>query len=188
MGQVLVGSVLVWERKRGKGEITCTGMRGWEGGCGGPKSCGTAESAPPASGCLQPQRIPSSPPSTSSKTLFSSAKTSTTTPERRARPASLSSTHSLQRPAKNMAYAQPFPLAQQQQKVQQPQFGPDLAIRLICPDCRDPNPKLSEEFSSGDLVCQSCGLVLGDRIVDTRSEWRVSTLHLHSTRWSFNSA
>jgi len=71
-----------------------------------------------------------------------------------------------------MAYAQPFPLAQQQQKVQQPQFGPDLAIRLICPDCRDPNPKLSEEFSSGDLVCQSCGLVLGDRIVDTRSEWR----------------
>lgn len=75
-----------------------------------------------------------------------------------------------------MAYAQPFPLAQQQQKVQQPQFGPDLAIRLICPDCRDPNPKLSEEFSSGDLVCQSCGLVLGDRIVDTRSEWRVSTL------------
>ena len=85
-----------------------------------------------------------------------------------------------------MAYAQPFPLAQQQQKVQQPQFGPDLAVRLICPDCRDPNPKLSEEFSSGDLVCQSCGLVLGDRIVDTRSEWRVSTLHLHSTRWSFN--
>ena len=75
-----------------------------------------------------------------------------------------------------MAYAQPFPLAQQQQKVQLPQFGPDLAIRLICPDCRDPNPKLSEEFSSGDLVCQSCGLVLGDRIVDTRSEWRVSTL------------
>lgn len=87
-----------------------------------------------------------------------------------------------------MAYAQPFPLAQQQQKVQQPQFGPDLAIRLICPDCRDPNPKLSEEFSSGDLVCQSCGLVLGDRIVDTRSEWRVSTFHPFSTHWSFNNA
>lgn len=87
-----------------------------------------------------------------------------------------------------MAYAQPFPLAQQQQKVQLPQFGPDLAIRLICPDCRDPNPKLAEEFSSGDLVCQSCGLVLGDRIVDTRSEWRVSTVHFHSTHWSFNNA
>jgi len=69
---------------------------------------------------------------------------------------------------------QPFPVAQlqQQQKVQQPQFGPDLAVRLICPECRDPTPSIEEEFSSGDLVCKSCGLVLGDRIVDTRSEWR----------------
>lgn len=33
------------------------------------------------------------------------------------------------------------------------------------------HPK-SEEFSSGDLVCATCGLVLGDRIIDTRSEWR----------------
>lgn len=33
-------------------------------------------------------------------------------------------------------------------------------------------PNISEEFSSGDLVCADCGLVLGDRIVDTRSEWR----------------
>lgn len=79
-----------------------------------------------------------------------------------------------------MAFNQPFPLAQlqqqqqQQQKVQQPQFGPDLAVRLICPECRDPTPSIEEEFSSGDLVCRSCGLVLGDRIVDTRSEWRVS--------------
>jgi len=50
--------------------------------------------------------------------------------------------------------------------------GPDLAVRLICPDCKDPNPKIVEEFGSGDLVCGDCGLVLGDRIVDTRSEWR----------------
>lgn len=75
-----------------------------------------------------------------------------------------------------MAYSQPFPLAQPLQKVQQPTFGPDLAVRLICPDCRDPNPNIVEEFSSGDLVCGTCGLVLGDRVVDTRSEWRVSTL------------
>jgi transcription initiation factor TFIIB len=47
-----------------------------------------------------------------------------------------------------------------------------LAVRLICPDCRDPNPNIVEEFGSGDLVCRGCGLVLGDRIVDTRSEWR----------------
>jgi len=47
-----------------------------------------------------------------------------------------------------------------------------LAVRLICPECRDPNPNIVEEFGSGDLVCGNCGLVLGDRIVDTRSEWR----------------
>lgn len=71
-----------------------------------------------------------------------------------------------------MAYSQPFPLAQPLQKVHQPTFGPDLAVRLICPECRDPNPNIVEEFSSGDLVCGTCGLVLGDRVVDTRSEWR----------------
>jgi len=70
-----------------------------------------------------------------------------------------------------MAYAQPFPLAAPQ-KAQQATFAPDLAVRLICPDCRDPNPNIVEEFGSGDLVCGSCGLVLGDRVVDTRSEWR----------------
>jgi transcription initiation factor TFIIB len=70
-----------------------------------------------------------------------------------------------------MAYAQPFPLAAPQMK-HQATFGPDLAVRLICPECRDPNPNIVEEFGSGDLVCGNCGLVLGDRIVDTRSEWR----------------
>jgi transcription initiation factor TFIIB len=73
-----------------------------------------------------------------------------------------------------MAYTQPFPLAAPQTKAHQPTFGPDLAVRLICPECRDPNPNIVEEFGSGDLVCGNCGLVLGDRIVDTRSEWRVS--------------
>lgn len=73
-----------------------------------------------------------------------------------------------------MAYAQAFPLAQSQAKAPPPPtFGPDLAVRLICPECRDPNPQIAEEFGSGDLVCRNCGLVLGDRIVDTRSEWRV---------------
>jgi len=72
-----------------------------------------------------------------------------------------------------MAYSQPFPLAAPQSKgAKELSFGPDLAVRLICPDCRDPNPNIVEEFGSGDLVCGSCGLVLGDRVVDTRSEWR----------------
>ncbi|KAF8897761.1 hypothetical protein BD779DRAFT_1465871 [Infundibulicybe gibba] len=74
---------------------------------------------------------------------------------------------------RRMAYSQPFPLAAPQVKsTPQPTFGPDLAVRLICPECRDPNPNIVEEFGSGDLVCGNCGLVLGDRIVDTRSEWR----------------
>jgi len=83
------------------------------------------------------------------------------------------STSPLRYPPRQMAYSQPFPLAAPQTKsVQQPSFGPDLAVRLICPECRDPNPNIVEEFGSGDLVCGNCGLVLGDRIVDTRSEWR----------------
>jgi len=43
---------------------------------------------------------------------------------------------------------------------------------LCCPDCREIPPNLVEEFSSGDMVCQSCGVVVGTRIIDTRSEWR----------------
>lgn len=45
-------------------------------------------------------------------------------------------------------------------------------IAMTCPDCRESPANLVEEFSSGDMVCGDCGLVLGDRIVDTRSEWR----------------
>ena len=45
-------------------------------------------------------------------------------------------------------------------------------MHLICPDCKEVPPRLIEEYSSGDMVCEDCGLVLGDRIVDTRSEWR----------------
>ncbi|KAI0139950.1 TFIIB-domain-containing protein [Hypoxylon sp. NC0597] len=51
-------------------------------------------------------------------------------------------------------------------------FQENLNKRLQCPDCREDPPNLVEEFSSGDMVCGSCGLVLGDRIIDTRSEWR----------------
>jgi hypothetical protein len=43
----------------------------------------------------------------------------------------------------------------------------------MCPECAPNKPEIIEEFGSGDLVCGGCGLVLGDKIVDTRSEWRV---------------
>ncbi|KAI9333250.1 cyclin-like protein [Obelidium mucronatum] len=48
----------------------------------------------------------------------------------------------------------------------------DLNIKLICPHCRNPVPNIIENFRDGDLICGDCGLVLGDRVVDTRSEWR----------------
>ncbi|KAK9472107.1 cyclin-like protein [Dipodascopsis tothii] len=51
-------------------------------------------------------------------------------------------------------------------------FQKNLNVHLLCPDCREDPPNLVENFSEGDMVCGSCGLVLGDRIIDTRSEWR----------------
>jgi len=59
--------------------------------------------------------------------------------------------------------------------VEPPQAKPwaeNLNIRIICPDCREDPPNLIEEFSSGDLICESCGMVLQQNVVDTRSEWR----------------
>jgi len=52
------------------------------------------------------------------------------------------------------------------------QWKENLSIKTKCPDCKEDPPNLVEEFSSGDTVCASCGLVLGERIIDTRSEWR----------------
>jgi transcription initiation factor TFIIB len=48
----------------------------------------------------------------------------------------------------------------------------NLNITAVCKDCNEYPPNLVEEFSSGDLVCGSCGVVVSDRIVDMRSEWR----------------
>jgi transcription initiation factor TFIIB len=33
-------------------------------------------------------------------------------------------------------------------------------------------PNIVEDFAAGDMICGNCGLVLGNRIIDTRSEWR----------------
>ncbi|KAI4154839.1 MAG: hypothetical protein LQ341_000279 [Variospora aurantia] len=59
-------------------------------------------------------------------------------------------------------------------KPQEP-WRENLSMHLICKDCKEDPPNLVEDFSAGDTVCGSCGLVLGDRIVDTRSEWRTFT-------------
>lgn len=57
-------------------------------------------------------------------------------------------------------------------KVEPQQWKENLSIQQKCPDCKEDPPNIVEEFSSGDMVCASCGLVLGERIIDTRSEWR----------------
>ena len=51
-------------------------------------------------------------------------------------------------------------------------YRQDLNVRLICKTCKIDPPNIVEETANGDLVCADCGLVLGDRVVDTRSEWR----------------
>ncbi|CAG8668930.1 4348_t:CDS:1, partial [Ambispora leptoticha] len=66
----------------------------------------------------------------------------------------------------------PFPCLKPTKEAEPKEIRPDLNVRLICPDCRNPVPNIIEEFANGDLVCGDCGLVLGDRIIDTRSEWR----------------
>ncbi|KAK3390776.1 cyclin-like protein [Podospora didyma] len=62
--------------------------------------------------------------------------------------------------------ANPFPPAKGDE------FKEDLNNILSCRDCKEFPPNLIEEFSNGDMVCASCGLVVGERIIDTRSEWR----------------
>lgn len=56
--------------------------------------------------------------------------------------------------------------------VPEGEYVENLNMTVMCPDCKEFPPNIVEEFASGDMVCGSCGLVLGDRIVDTRSEWR----------------
>lgn len=62
-----------------------------------------------------------------------------------------------------------YPASQQQPWME------NLNYHETCPECKEFPPNLVEEVSSGDMVCDSCGLVLGSRIIDTRSEWRTFT-------------
>ncbi|KAK8214386.1 transcription initiation factor-like protein iib [Phyllosticta capitalensis] len=55
---------------------------------------------------------------------------------------------------------------------QDDEYVDNYNVHLVCPDCKEMPPNLVEEFSNGDTVCGSCGLVLSARVVDTRSEWR----------------
>lgn len=48
----------------------------------------------------------------------------------------------------------------------------NLHIKVPCKNCRNPDSNYIEDFASGDLICRDCGGIVGDRIIDTRSEWR----------------
>lgn len=52
------------------------------------------------------------------------------------------------------------------------EWSENLNVRLICKDCREDPPNLYEDHASGDLLCDSCGLVLQQRSIDQSSEWR----------------
>lgn len=42
---------------------------------------------------------------------------------------------------------------------------------LVCKECKEYPAKIVEDNCSGDTICGSCGLVLGDHMIDTRPEW-----------------
>lgn len=56
--------------------------------------------------------------------------------------------------------------------IEPQEWQENLNIRLICPECREDPPNLYEDHQSGDTVCDSCGIVLGQRGIDLRAEWR----------------
>lgn len=56
--------------------------------------------------------------------------------------------------------------------AEEPEWKADLNVSLICPDCQEDPPNLVEESSAGDTICSSCGRVLQEHGIDTRSEWR----------------
>ncbi|KAI5847901.1 hypothetical protein DFP73DRAFT_577751 [Morchella snyderi] len=57
-------------------------------------------------------------------------------------------------------------------KPKQPKWTLDVSVKIVCPYCREDPPNLIEEYSSGDTICGSCGLVMADHMIDERAEWR----------------
>ena len=48
------------------------------------------------------------------------------------------------------------------------------ATSLVCAEC-GPDALVQEDAHEGNFYCMSCGLVLGERLIDERSEWRSFT-------------
>lgn len=48
----------------------------------------------------------------------------------------------------------------------------NLSFRMMCPECKEDPPNLVEDTQAGDVICESCGIVLSQRGIDQRAEWR----------------
>lgn len=48
----------------------------------------------------------------------------------------------------------------------------NYAMVLVCKECKEYPANIVEDNVSGDTICSSCGLVLGEHMIDTRPEWR----------------
>lgn len=58
------------------------------------------------------------------------------------------------------------------EKVLENPWLEDLTNYETCPECKECPAKIVEEYSSGDMVCDSCGFCLPGRIVCQETEWR----------------
>lgn len=56
--------------------------------------------------------------------------------------------------------------------VESNEWRENLSVKMLCPDCKEDPPNLYDDHQSGDTLCDSCGLVLSARGIDTRAEWR----------------
>ena len=48
----------------------------------------------------------------------------------------------------------------------------NLSVRMVCPDCKEDPPNLVEDPQAADVICEDCGMVLSQRGIDQRAEWR----------------
>ena len=46
----------------------------------------------------------------------------------------------------------------------------DIEDSLVCPDCNGKH--LIKDYKRGELICDRCGLVITDKIIDPGPEWR----------------
>lgn len=54
----------------------------------------------------------------------------------------------------------------------QDEWRQNLSVRMVCPECKEDPPNLVEDTQAGDVICEDCGMVLSQRGIDQRAEWR----------------